>query len=289
MAKKNDAMDGAEITMETVDGKELRVGRWRFDTSANAGLTAPPLLFFNGIGANMEAVAPFAAMLTERPFITLDMPGVGGSPDTMIPYNALWMSRIVDRILDDYGIEEVDVMGVSWGGAMAQHFTLQHPNRVRKLILAATTAGMFMVPGKMSALTKMADPRRYIDPDYMNEHFATLYGGSTEGKGSHTTRLTPPTRLGYLYQLLAFAGWTSAPFLPFMSKETLIMMGGEDNIVRPINGTILETLIPNSKMHLIEDGGHLFLLSHLDECLAAIRQHLDGPARHEKMPTEEAA
>ncbi|WOE74384.1 alpha/beta fold hydrolase [Alterisphingorhabdus coralli] len=285
MAKIKDPMHGADVTMETVDGKELRVARWRFD----AGLDLPPLLFFNGIGANMEAVAPFAEMLTERPFITLDMPGVGGSPDTLVPYNAVWMSRIVNNILNDYDVGEADVMGVSWGGAMAQHFTLQNSARVRKLILAATTAGMFMVPGKMSALTKMANPRRYIDPDYMNENFATLYGGNTDGKKGHSSRLTPPSRLGYLYQLLAFAGWTSAPFLPMMNKETLIMMGGEDNIVRPINGTILETLIPNSKMHLIEDGGHLFLLSHLDECLEAIRQHLDGPPRHEKMPTEEAA
>ncbi|MEO1045394.1 MAG: alpha/beta fold hydrolase [Pseudomonadota bacterium] len=285
MAKADTLTGNAEISMETVDGKELRVARWRM----NDRLDKPPLLFFNGIGANMEAVAPFAEMLTERPFITLDMPGVGGSPDTMIPYNAVWMSRIVDVIMDNFEVEEADVMGVSWGGAMAQHFTLQHPNRVRKLILAATTAGMFMVPGKMSALSKMANPRRYIDPDYMNENFATLYGGSTDGKQHHSSRLTPPTRLGYFYQLLAFAGWTSAPFLPLMNKETLIMMGGEDNIVRPINGTILETLIPNSKMHLIEDGGHLFLLSHSEECLTAIRQHLDGPARHEKQPTEEAA
>lgn len=263
---------GPEITMEVADGRTLRVARWRFDE----GLTKPPLLFFNGIGANMEAVAPFADMLEERPFITFDMPGVGGSPDPMVPYNAFLMARIAEMFLDRFGIETVDVMGVSWGGAMAQHFALQHGARVNRLVLAATTAGMFMVPGNIAALSKMADPRRYIDPSYMEKHFATLYGGSTDGATGHTGRITPPSKIGYFYQLLAMIGWTSAPFLPFLGKPTLILMGGDDQIVPVINGQILKTLIPNAELKIIEDGGHLFMLSHLDESLAAIREHLDA-------------
>jgi poly(3-hydroxyalkanoate) depolymerase len=263
---------GPEITMEVADGRTLRVARWRFDE----GLTKPPLLFFNGIGANMEAVAPFAEMMEERPFITFDMPGVGGSPDPKVPYNAFLMSRIAWLLLDRFGIDSVDVMGVSWGGAMAQHFALQHSGSVNRLVLAATTAGMFMVPGNISALSKMADPRRYIDPGYMEKHFATLYGGSTDGASGHTGRITAPSKMGYFYQLLAMIGWTSAPFLPFLGKPTLILMGGDDQIVPVANGHILKTLIRNSQLRIIEDGGHLFMLSHLDESLEAIREHLDA-------------
>jgi len=267
-------IDAPEITMETVAGRELRVARWRLDEPSDH----PPLLFFNGIGANMEAVAPFAEMLSERPFIMFDMPGVGGSPSPVGPYNPFIMSWISDTLLERFEVDEVDVMGVSWGGAMAQHFTMQHANRVRKLILAATTAGMFMVPGNFAALSKMADPRRYVDPEFMMKHFKTLYGGSTDGSGDHVTRITPPTKIGYLYQLVAMLGWTSAPFLPFMNKETLILMGGDDQIVLPVNGQILNSLIPNSHMEVIEDGGHLFMLSHAEESLALIRKHLDAPA-----------
>ncbi|WP_017670480.1 alpha/beta fold hydrolase [Blastomonas sp. AAP53] len=263
---------GPDITMEVADGRTLRVARWRFDE----GLTKPPLLFFNGIGANMEAVAPFAEMLEERPFITFDMPGVGGSPDPKVPYNAFLMARCAWLLLQQFEIETVDVMGVSWGGAMAQHFALQHSGSVNRLVLAATTAGMFMVPGNIAALSKMADPRRYIDPSYMEKHFATLYGGSTDGATGHTGRITPPSKTGYFYQLLAMIGWTSAPFLPFLGKPTLVLMGGDDQIVPPINGQILKTLIPNAELKIIDDGGHLFLLSHLDESLDAIRAHLDA-------------
>ena len=258
--------------MEVADGRTLRVARWRFDE----GLTKPPLLFFNGIGANMEAVAPFAEQMEERPFITFDMPGIGGSPDPKVPYNAFLMARCAWLLLQQFEIETVDVMGVSWGGAMAQHFALQHSGSVNRLVLAATTAGMLMVPGNIAALSKMADPRRYIDPSYMEKHFATLYGGSTDGSSGHTGRITAPSKTGYFYQLLAMIGWTSAPFLPFLGKPTLILMGGDDQIVPPINGQILKTLIPKSELKIIDDGGHLFMLSHLDESLDAIREHLDA-------------
>lgn len=276
-------MDGSigsgEYSLETVGGRELRVARWRLDMPSDY----PPVLFFNGIGANIEAVAPLAEALDDRGFIMFDMPGVGGSPDPVVPYNPFTMSWTASQILDRFGVEEVDVMGVSWGGAMAQHFALQHGNRVRRVVLCATTAGMLMVPGNPAALSKMANPRRYIDPDFMNEHFQTLYGGvdadATEHrKDAHIGRLTPPSPRGYFYQLLAMLGWTSLPALPFLKKEVLIMMGSDDQIVLPINGRILASLIPNANLVEIADGGHLFLLTHEEESMREIRAFLNAPA-----------
>ena len=267
------AMRDARISMKTVGGRTLRVATWRLDRRSDN----LPILFFNGIGANIEAVAPLAEALDDRPFIMFDMPGIGESPEPVVPYNAVTMAWTTTQLLDQLGVDKVDVMGVSWGGAMAQHFTLQHPGRVRRLILCATTAGMVMVPGKPAALSKMADPRRYIDAAFMEEHFQTLYGGAlgkASGKAEHIHRLKPPTRRGYLYQLFAMLGWTSAPALPFMRKPTLILMGDDDRIVPIANGTILKTLIPNSELVVLKGGGHLFLLSHSDECIAAIRRFL---------------
>lgn len=139
-----------------------------------------------------------------------------------------------------------------------------------------------MVPGNPAALTKMANPRRYIDPEFMNEHFATLYGGadndgSAHQKDSHIGRLKPPSPRGYLYQLIAMIGWTSLPALPFLSKEVLIMMGGDDQIVPLVNGKILNAAIRNSHLEVINDGGHLFLLTHSDECVDLLRAFLNGP------------
>ena len=204
----------ADISLEKLAGRTLRVARWRMDRPSDH----PPLLFFNGIGANIEAVAPLAEALTERPFIMFDMPGTGGSPDPVVPYHPVTMSLCANELLVRDGIGQVDVMGVSWGGAMAQHFTLQHGGKVRRLILAATTPGILMVPGKLSALSKMADPRRYVDAAFMEKHFKTLYGGVEGDKNGHIGRITPPSKRGYLYQLLAMIGWTSLPALPFLRR-----------------------------------------------------------------------
>ncbi|MFN3451711.1 MAG: alpha/beta fold hydrolase [Sphingorhabdus sp.] len=259
------------FSMETVDGRTLRVAVWR----ASAPTKKLPILFFNGIGANIEAMAPMAELLDDRDFITFDMPGIGGSPDPVVPYNAILMSRIAALLLDRFEMPVVDVMGVSWGGAMAQQFALQNTARTNKLILVATSAGMLMVPGNPASLVKMADPRRYIDPDFMAKHFKTLYGGMVGNKSEHIGRITPPSKTGYFYQLMAMMGWTSAPFLPFLKTETLIMMGDDDQIVPLANGKFLNFLIPNSELFVVENGGHLFLLSHVEESIEAIRGFLD--------------
>lgn len=267
-APKNNAVE-PEYSMETIDGRTLRVARWR-----NSKSKQTPILFFNGIGANIEAITPFAQMLSDREFITFDMPGVGGSPDPVVPYNAIMMARIAALLLDRFEIEIVDVLGVSWGGAMAQQFALQNGARVNKLILIATSAGMIMMPGNPKALMKMADPRRYIDPEFMRKHFLTLYGGKDDGKGDHISRVTPPSKMGYFYQLGAMLGWTSAPFLPFMKIPTLIMMGDDDQIVPVSNGQFLNFLIPDSELYVVKDGGHLFMLSHADESINKIKSFL---------------
>lgn len=268
----------ADFSMEAVGGRTLRVARWRWDKPSEH----LPLLFFNGIGANIEAVAPLAEALTERPFIMFDMPGVGGSPDPLVPYNAFTMSWTARELLRRFNAERVDVMGVSWGGAMAQHFTLQHPGSVHRLILAATTAGMLMIPGNPAALTKMANPRRYVDAAFMEQHFRTLYGGLAGGKSEHISRLTPPSPRGYLYQLLCMLGWTSLPMLPFLRKDTLIMMGDEDQIVPLTNGRILEAMIPHSRLEIFEQGGHLFMLTHREQTISSIRGFLNAPDKQER-------
>jgi poly(3-hydroxyalkanoate) depolymerase len=262
------------ITMEDVDGRTIRVARWHSGRNDHF-----PILFFNGIGANLELIAPLAEAMPERDLITFDMPGIGGSPEPAIPYRPWMMARIADLLLDRFGYDKVDVMGISWGGAMAQQYALQCGARVNKLILVATTAGMLMVPGKVASLSKMADPRRYIDPDFMLKNFKALYGGVDEGAMGHVDRIRPPSKMGYLYQLVAMMGWTSAPWLPLMRPETLIMMGDADNIVPLINGKFLKSLIPKSRLEVIPGGGHLFLVAQAEYCVDIIREFLGRDAK----------
>jgi len=267
-------------------GRNLRVAVWTAEPRPGRK-PERPLLFFNGIGANIELMSPLADWFPDRDLITFDMPGIGGSPSPRFPYRPWTMALRTARLLSKLGYDgKVDVMGVSWGGGMAQQFALQHPGRVGKLILAATAAGMLMVPGDPRVLAKMAHPRRYIDPDYMLANFKALYGDGS-GSTEHVSRLRPPTRLGYVYQLVAMAGWTSAPFLPFLKARTLVLMGQDDRIVPLINGRILAGLIPHARLETVP-GGHLFLVSRPKASVALIKAFLAEPDE-EPLPVRKAA
>lgn len=262
-----------QVTMQDVDGVQLRTAFW--PAKLDGGNL--PLLFFNGIGANLELTQGLGDMFPDRDIITFDVPGVGKSPVTQWPYRPWMLARWARKLLDQFHIDAVDVMGVSWGGALAQQFAFQYRNRVGKLILCATSAGMTMIPGRPKSLSKMVDARRYTDPDFMRESFSSLYGDAVDGEvGRHIDNLLPPDPRGYFYQLLAFIGWSSLPFIRFLKMPSLVIMGDEDTIVPVVNGHILKLGLPNSRMHVVEGGGHLFLVTRADETAEIIRQFLDA-------------
>jgi pimeloyl-ACP methyl ester carboxylesterase len=84
--------------------------------------------------------------------------------------------------------------------------------------------------------------------------------------------------LGYFYQLLAMAGWTSLPWLWSLQQPTLVLMGSDDPLVPPINGRILTGLIPNAELCMIDDG-HLFLVTRPAETAALIEAFLTNESR----------
>ena len=177
-------------------------------------------------------------------------------------------------------------MGVSWGGAMAQQFAFQYRRRVGRLILCATTAGMTMIPGHPKALSKMVNTRRYSDPEFMRKSFESLYGEAVEGEaGNHIDSLLPPDPKGYVYQLLAFMGWSSLPFIRMLNMPALILMGDQDTIVPVANGHILRVALPDARLHVIEGGGHLFLVTRSVETAGVIRNFLSDTEK----PSQAAA
>ena len=263
-----------EITMQDVDGIVLRTAHWEAPED-NGEL---PLLFFNGIGANLELTLGLGDMFPVREIITFDVPGVGLSPVTQWPYRHWMLARWVRKLIDRYGIDMIDVMGVSWGGALAQQFSFQYRSRVNRLILCATSSGMTMIPGRPASLSKMVDTRRYTDPEFMRENFAKLYGDAAdESAGSHVDGLLPPDPKGYIYQLLAFAGWSSLPFIRFLKMPTLVMMGDKDSIVPLVNGQILTWALPDARLHVVEGAGHLFIVTRAAETARVINDFLSDP------------
>src|SRR5260370_39198256 len=107
----------------------------------------PALLLCNGIGASLELLQPFVdALDPRREVVRFDMPGIGGSPAPVVPYHLWTLAPLLSGLLDQLGHQQADVLGVSWGGGLAQQFAVRRPSRVRRLVLAATSPGAPLVP-----------------------------------------------------------------------------------------------------------------------------------------------
>ncbi len=270
-----------EVRSVTVGGQLLKVAI-RPGPNEAGGTRRLPLLLINGIGANLELFEPFVAALDPAvEVIRFDPPGVGGSPLPPRPYRFTGLCRLIAAMLTELGYERVDVLGISWGGGVAQQFAASQRARCRRLVLVATATGTPMVPGRPSVLVHLVTPRRYLDPGYLQRVAGGLYGGlaridSAEivaaMHGGHPGR---PSR-GYLYQLTAAAGWTSLPFLPRLRQPTLILAGDDDPIIPLANARLMHRLIRDSRLHVYH-GGHLALVTQAAELAPVVDGFLCPP------------
>lgn len=215
---------GERVSVMTLRGRKIRVS-----VRPGANADRPPLLLCNGIGGSLELLQPFVdALDRHREVIRFDLPGIGGSPAPTVPYHLTTLPGMLAELLDQLGHDRADVLGISWGGGLAQQFAAAQPRRVRRLVLVATGPGSLMVPTRPRVLRHMITPQRHHDPDYAVRVAPEIYGGSMRGdpdlarKLLHGIRRIGPQR-GYYYQLLAGAGWTSLPLLPFLRQRTLLL------------------------------------------------------------------
>jgi poly(3-hydroxyalkanoate) depolymerase len=270
----------AEVRSVIVNGRELRVAVRRGQADRSADRTDRiPLLLINGIGASLELLEPFVRELDPAvEVIRFDPPGIGGSAPAPGPYRFTGLCMLIARLLTELGHDRVDVLGISWGGGVAQHFAAFQRPRCRRLVLVATATGALMVPGKPSVLAQLVTPRRYLDRGYLERVAGDLYGGSARTDPGRIAmamndgnRVGPPR--GYLYQLTAGAGWTSLPFLPLLRQPTLIIAGDDDPIIPLANARLMHRLIPNSRLHVYH-GGHLGLVTEAAELAPVVDSFL---------------
>ncbi|MCA0157593.1 poly(3-hydroxyalkanoate) depolymerase [Tsukamurella sp. M9C] len=241
-----------------------------------------PLVLCNGIGASLEVLDPFVdALDPQRPVLRFDVPGTGESPTSILPYGFPYLAWVLGRVLDELDIGVVDVLGLSWGGALAQQFAFQNPMRCRRLILVSTGTGAIMVPGNPLVLARMVTPRRFKDPEYGAQIAGELYGGSVREDGQEVAdlfirQLHAGSKMGYLHQLLAGAVWTSIFALPAIRQKTLLVFGEDDPIIPMINGKIFKKLMPRATLHA-HDGGHVDLVARADQLAPVIEDFLGTP------------
>ncbi len=285
--------DAAQIRYVSVDGVRLR-------TSVRG--SGRPLLLLTGIGASLALSTPFEDALNRHDVqtIAVDAPGTGKSTRYRKPRRMPGVARTFELMLDALAYEHVDVLGVSFGGILAQQLAHQAPSRVTRLVLAATgagVAGLGGIPGSPRALLALATPRRYQSPDYFRRIAGAVYGGEarrdpeTFFHGSSERFFEPPTLRGYADQLYAISFWTGLPWLARLPQPTLVLAGDDDPIVPTVNGRILARIIPNARLEIIDGGGHLFVLERPTEIATLVAEFLneDRLLRHHPRPRSNEA
>jgi poly(3-hydroxyalkanoate) depolymerase len=246
----------------------------------------PPLLLIMGLGGNIEMWEPLERALEDQGIQTIayDASGTGHSPPRLVPHRMAGLARQAAHILDALGHPSSDVLGVSFGGAVAQELTLTNPHRVRHLVLTSTMCGLGGLPGNPAAMSLLATPLRYYSPTFLRLTADVLYGprkgvdNEVRREQTNARHAGPPSAWGYVSQLVAVAGWSSLPWLHRIRSRTLVLAGDRDPIVPPSNARILAARIPNAELEIVPGAGHLLLMDRAELCASRIGGFLAGQA-----------
>ena len=223
-----------------------------------------PLVLINGLGANIEMWRPLRRALAPRRTVAFDAPGTGRSPTPATPLTLAQLAGLVSGSLDRLGLHEIDLLGYSFGGAVAQLVARRDRTRVKRLILAGSTSGWGSFSIHPLALAGLATPARY----YLGRRGDRL-SRLAFGDGRRATfrnldaarSALPPSTLGYWWQLLAIAPWSSHGWLDQLPQPTLVLVGDRDRAAPAANSRFLAERIPNARLRVVKGAGHLLLMT----------------------------
>jgi poly(3-hydroxyalkanoate) depolymerase len=248
-----------------------------------AGQPGTPLLLINGVGGNLDMWSPLVPALGDRTVISFDAPGTGGSSTPPVPLTMWHLAALTDVLVTRLGFDSIDVLGMSWGGILAQALAILRPRRVRRLVLAVTNPGIGGIPAHPGILRIMLSPKRYYSRDYLLSVGPRLYGGRARAdpasllRGAEARLGRPPSVTGYMAQLWATATYTGVPWLRLVRAPTLVVAGDDDPLVPVVNARLLAALIPHTELYRVAGGGHLLLLDEPERVGPAVARFLDSP------------
>ncbi|MCV2882140.1 alpha/beta hydrolase [Actibacterium sp. XHP0104] len=253
----DDTLDRSMLHTTEIDGASIRY----FVRPGDAD--QPPLLLCNGLGQSIEILAPLIRELPGRTIIAFDIPGVGRSE--MLPHvrSIQQYAAFIRQLLAHIGIGQFDVLGISWGGSVSQQLAHDEPDRVRKLVLAITSAGgIGSWWGTPIALSEILFPMRYMNKAYGNFIGPWMYGGEAILKPGifreYSKHAIAPSAEGYFSQVNAMCSWTSLPWLRRLKQQTLVIAGQYDGLIPITNQLLLAHKIPNAQLHVYH-AGHLLM------------------------------
>ncbi len=248
--------------------------------------SGPVVLLVNGLGAHTRMWTNLEERLVGHRVVAFDAPGTGESQTPPTPLTIPALARFAVRVLDHVGVERADVLGYSMGGVVAQQLAVQSPQRVRRLVLVATSVGLGTVPGRLRVMLNLATPLRYRSPWVYRRTIAGLVGGRArtdpgwvEEHGEIRLSQAPTTR-GYLSQLAGMT-WTTLPWLGGVEHPALVVVGDDDPLIPVANALLLTNRLPHARGVVVAGEGHLMLMDERSAAFSPIEEFL-GAERHDQ-------
>lgn len=240
-----------------------------------------PLLMIMGFLSDARMwILQTAAFSPHYRCITFDNRGVGRSSNPPGPYTMEQMAADAIAVLDDAGIDRAHVLGISMGGAIAQHVALKIPERVRSLTLAATWCEPNQWLARISEMGQMA-------AEFDREKFARsvllwlftphliINQPDIVATIEQLILAEPPPPEAFMNQVAAVRGHDTREQLHQIEAPTLVMVARRDFMVPPELGRVVHESIPGSRLEEL-DGGHAFSAENVAEFNRVILEFLQA-------------
>jgi 3-oxoadipate enol-lactonase len=239
-----------------------------FDVYYEISGEGPPLLFLNGSGATIAAVRPLLRSFAKHFQVAIaDYRGMGrtGVPETAYTMPDLASDAI--ELVDQLGWERFNLVGVSFGGMVAQELAVSMSQRIHRLVLVCTSSGgaggasyplheLAGLPPDQRAARSMHLVDTRFTPEWLAAHpkDRALLEQMAQRRIEESTGAAAR---GAELQLRARAGHDVFDRLPRITCPTLVASGRFDGIAPPENGAAIAARVPAAEVRRY-DGGHAF-------------------------------
>jgi 3-oxoadipate enol-lactonase len=225
-----------------------------------------PILILNGIMMSTKSWEPFVGSLTaHNTLIRLDFFDQGASARMTGPYTQDVQSDLVEGLLDHLGIEKINIVGISYGGEVALLFAVNHPDRVRRLVVfnatSYTSPWLKDIGRQWIAIGKTRDGQTYYKATIPVIYSPTYYETNLEWMRRREALLVPlfsnPEFLDAMERLtLSAESYDVRKSLDVIDAPTLIVAADEDYLTPLPNQRALKQMIRDSELVILPGVGH---------------------------------